>query len=142
MIANAHPTSADVDGYYRVQDPVLRSPFTSFQTKADITTEVNTSSRFLNLGRNYELVFHRDTVEDQVKVIRKALAYVELIITNNCRYNKVTDGQKGARVNHVKAYLDKRTMAEVNVFRDDTNHALEDMDDTNSSMAVYRMRWR
>jgi hypothetical protein len=68
-------------------------------------------------------VFHRVTVEDQVKVTRKALAYAELIITSNCRY-KVVDAPKGSRVNYVKAYLDKLTIAEVNALRNDTKRAL------------------
>jgi hypothetical protein len=68
------PTSANVDGFNKSLDPVLNSPLTSFQSKADITSEINASSDHLRLGRANKLVFHRSTVEYQVKVIRKALA--------------------------------------------------------------------
>ncbi len=70
----AHPTSANVDGFNKSLDPILNSPLTSFQSKADITSEINTSSDYLKLGRNNELVFHRSMAEDQLKVIRKAQA--------------------------------------------------------------------
>ncbi len=83
-------------------------------------------------------MFHCGTVEDQAKVIKKAQAYAELIITNNCRY-KMVEQPKGRRVNYVKAYhLDRMTNAEVTALRNDTRQALEDLEDTNSSMAVYR----
>ncbi len=54
-------------------DPVLSASFTSFRTKHDINAEIDTSSETLKLGRNKNLVFHRDTVADQVAVTRKAL---------------------------------------------------------------------
>jgi hypothetical protein len=76
------------------KDPVLHSTLTSFENKADIIKQIDTSALHLNLGRNRELVFHRSTVEDQAKVIKKALAYAELIITHNCRY-KMPEQQKG-----------------------------------------------
>jgi hypothetical protein len=87
--------------------PVLRSPLTSFQIKADIIKEIKASSQFLMLGRNSELVFHRDTIEDQVKVTRKALANIELTITNDCTYKVIDRRTKpsGNRVNFVKAFL-------------------------------------
>jgi hypothetical protein len=89
------------------------------------------------LGRNHEQVFHHTTVEDQAKVIRKANAYAELIITSNCRY-KMPEQPKGKRVSYVKAYLDGMTNAEVVELQEDTRGALEDLEDTNRSMAVYR----
>jgi N-glycosylase/DNA lyase len=84
-------------------------------------------------------VFHRNTVENQVKVTRKALAYVELIITTNCRHlveqkTKVS----GSRANHVKAYLDTLTIRDVNTLKEDTSAAMEDMEDSVKFMAVYR----
>jgi hypothetical protein len=88
-------------------DFVLRSPLTSFQSKADIIKEIKASSQFLMLGRDSKLVFHRNTAEDRVKVTRKALANGELIITNDCTY-KVIDRRikpSGNRVNFMKAYL-------------------------------------
>ncbi len=135
--AYAPTTSGNVDGFKKTLDPVLYSPLTSFQSKADIITQINASSDYLRLGRNNELMFHRNTVEDQVKVIRKAQAYAELIINNNCRF-KAVDQPKGSRVNYVKAYLDGLTITEVTALKNDTNQALEDMEDTNRSMAVYR----
>jgi hypothetical protein len=91
----------------------------------------------LKLGRNNELVFHRTTVDDQAKVIRKANAYDELIITNNCRY-KMPEQPKGRRLNYAKAYLGSMSNAEVTALRNDTKQALEDLEDTNRSMAVYQ----
>jgi hypothetical protein len=71
-------------------------------------------------------------------VIRKAQAYAELIITSNkCRY-KVVDQPKGNRLNYVKAHLDGLTITEVKALRNDTKQALEDLEDTNRAMAVYR----
>jgi hypothetical protein len=72
--ANAPTTSANVGGFDKALDPVLHFALTSFQTKADIISQINASSDHLRLGRNNELVFHRTTVEDQAKVIRKAQA--------------------------------------------------------------------
>jgi hypothetical protein len=60
-----------VDGLDKALDPVLHSSLTSFQTKADMISQINASADLLKLGRNNELVFHRTTVEDQAKVIRK-----------------------------------------------------------------------
>ncbi len=70
-------------------------------------------------------------------MIRKAQAYAELIITNKCRY-KMAEQPKGKRVNYVKAYLDGMTNAEVTALRNDTRQALEDLEDINRTMAVYR----
>ncbi len=88
-----------MDSFDKALDPYLHSPLTSFQNKADIISQINTSSDHLRLGRNNELVFHRATVEDQAKVIKKALAYAELIITSNCRY-KIVEQRKERRVNY------------------------------------------
>ncbi len=115
----------------------MLSALTSFQNKADIITQINTSADHLKLRRNNELVFHRTTVEDQSKVIRKANAYAELIITSNCRY-KLPEQPKGKKVNYVKAYLDSMRNAEVTALKNDTKQALEDLEDTNRAMAVYR----
>jgi hypothetical protein len=45
---------------------------------------------------------------------------------------------KGRRVNYVKAYLDSMKNTEVTALKEDTKQALEDLEDTNRSMAVYR----
>jgi hypothetical protein len=120
------------------RDPVLHSALTSFENKADIIKQIDTSADYLGLGRNRELVFHRSTAADQAKVIKKALAYAELVITANSRY-KMPEQPKGKRrVNYVKAYLDGMTNAQVIELQKDTKRALEDLEDTNRSMAVYR----
>jgi hypothetical protein len=115
----------------------LHSALNSFQTKADIISQINASSDHLRLGKHNELVFHRTTVEDQAKLIKKVQAYTELIITSNCKYKMATQ-PKGSRVNYVKAYPDGMTNAEVTSLKSDTRQALEDLEDTNRSMAVYR----
>ncbi len=132
----APTTSTNVDGYDG-KDPVLHSALTSFENKADIIKQIDASADHLNLGRNRELVFHRNTVEAQAKVIKKALAYAELIIIGNCRY-KMPEQPKGKRVSYVKAYLDGMTNAQVVELQKDTSRALEDLEDTNRAMAVYR----
>ena len=132
------PTTSINVGGNDGRDPVLHSALTSFENKADIIKQIDTSADYLGLGRNRELVFHRSTVADQAKVIKKALAYAELVITANSRY-KMPEQPKGRqRVNYVKAYLDGMTNAQVIELQKDTKRALEDLEDTNRSMAVYR----
>jgi hypothetical protein len=80
-VARYSPTFMEQD----TLDPVLSASLTSFRTKHDINAEIDISSETLKLGRNKNLVFHRDIVADQVAVTRKALAYAEVIITNSCR---------------------------------------------------------
>jgi hypothetical protein len=87
-------------------DPVLSATLTSFGTKHDINAEIDTSSETLKLGRNKNLVFHRDTVADQVAVTRKALAYAEVIITNSCRNAVARNARGERRGNDVMTYLD------------------------------------
>ncbi len=116
---NTHTTNVNVDGKDKASDPVLHSGLTSSQHKGDIITQINASADHLKLGRNHELVFHRTTVEDQAKVIRKANAYAELVITSNCRY-KMPEQSKGKRVSYVKAYRDGMTNAEVVELQKDT----------------------
>ncbi len=135
---STHPPllHSNEDGYDG-RDPVLHSALTSFQNKADIIKQIDVSVDHLRLGTNHELVFHLTTVEEKSKVIRKANAYTELIITGNCRY-KMPEQPKGKRVSYVKAYLDGMTNAEVAELQKDTRRALEDLEDTNRAMAVYR----
>jgi hypothetical protein len=132
------PTTFTNVGGYNDRDPNLHSALTSFENKADIINQIDASADHLNLGRNRELVFHRNTVEDQVKVIKKALAYTELVITANSRY-KMPEQPKGKqRVSYVKAYLDGMKNAQVIELQKDTKRSLEDLEDTNRAMAVYR----
>lgn len=91
------PTSGNVYDSNPEVDFVLRSPLTSFQSKADIIKEIKASSQFLMLGRDSKLVFHRNTAEDRVKITRKARANGELIITNDCTY-KVIDRRQSRQL--------------------------------------------
>jgi hypothetical protein len=114
------PTTSTNVGGYNGKDPVLHSALTSFENKANIINQIDASADHLKLGRNRELVFHRSTVDDQAKVIKKALAYAELIITANSRY-KMPEQRKGKqRVSYVKAYLDGMSNAQVIELQKDT----------------------
>ncbi len=67
------------------EDPVLNASLNSFRGKRDIDEEIRTSSKTLGHGiKGSEEVFHRSTVEYQSKIMTKANAYVEVIITDNC----------------------------------------------------------
>jgi hypothetical protein len=50
----------------------------------------------------------------------------------------MSEQPKRTRVNYVKAYLEGMTNAEVTALKNNTRQALEDLEDTNRSMAVYR----
>jgi hypothetical protein len=96
------------------------------------------ASDTLKLGRNKHQVFHRDTVADQVTVTRKALAYAEVIITSSCRNAASRTTRSERRGNDVKAYLDTLSRRNVLQLQKDTVEALENLEDTRRSMAVYR----
>ncbi len=83
-------------------------------------------------------MFHRDTVVDQVAVTRKALAYAEVIITNNCRNATAKQSRSERRGNDVMAYLDTLSRKNVMQLQRDTADALESTEDTRRSMAVYQ----
>jgi hypothetical protein len=68
----------------------------SLRNKTEIGLERDTSSPTLKLDRNKELVLCRGTVDKQVKVIKKAKAYVEVIITGHCKY-KVIDARENTK---------------------------------------------
>jgi hypothetical protein len=90
------PTSSNKDGYKgkkehtspgKKKDPVLDNTPYSFRRKQDIIQEIAESAKTLGLPRSdTSLVFYRSSVEDQVKVSKKALAYVELLITSTCAH--------------------------------------------------------
>jgi hypothetical protein len=62
------------------RDPVLYNSPYSFRRKQDIIDEIKESANTLGLSRSdASFVFHRSAVEDQVRVSKKALAYVELL---------------------------------------------------------------
>jgi hypothetical protein len=63
----------------------LNNSPSSFRRKQDIIKEIEESARTLGLSRSdTSLVFYRSSVEDQVRVSKKAWAYVELLITPTC----------------------------------------------------------
>jgi hypothetical protein len=128
------PTFAEQD----TLDPVLGHSLTSVRTKHDINAEIDTSSDTLKLGRNRHQVFHRDTVSDQVTVTRKALAYAEVVITYSCRSAAARNTRGERRGNDVMAYLDTLSRRSVLQLQKDTVEALENLEDTRISMAVYR----
>ncbi len=72
-------------------------------------------------------MFHRDT-----------LAYAEVIITNNCRNSAARQLVSERRGNSVMAYLDTLSRRSVMQLQTDTAEALDNMEDTRRSMAVYR----
>jgi hypothetical protein len=129
--APAIPSSDNVNGLEKTSaskvvginlsaDPVLLAPLTSFRTKNDITDEIETYSKTLKLGRNKGFVFHRDIVKDRVTVMRKALAYIEVIITNICRNVVAKQSANERRGNSVMACLDTLTRRSVTRLRQDT----------------------
>ncbi len=92
--SSAPPTSSNKDGLKgskdhsspaKKRDPVLHNSPYSFRRKQDIIDEIKESANTLGLSRSdTSLVFHRSAVDDQVRVSKKALAYVELLITSTC----------------------------------------------------------
>ncbi len=84
-------------------------------------------------------MFHRDTVADQVAVTRKALAYnAEVIITNSCRNAVARNARSERRGNNVMTYLDTLSRRSVMQLQKETAEALENMEDTRRSMALYQ----
>ncbi len=91
------------------KDPVLNNTLYSFRKKQDIIDEIRVSASTLGLSRSdTSLVFYRSTVDEQVKVSMKALAYVELITTSTCVHLLKSSKFLG---NPVKAYLDTLSLS-------------------------------
>jgi hypothetical protein len=86
-----------------------------------------------------EEVFHRKTLSHQRKVIMKASAYAEVIITDTCKFR--VQGDRGTIAstsrNHVQAYLSELTVQQVRDLHRDVLAALDDLTDTNWQMRVY-----
>ncbi len=117
-------------------DPVLYTSLNSFRNKRDIEEEIRTSSKTLGHGsKGIEEVFHRATLPHQLKVINKANAYVEVIITDSCKCK--VQGERGTSRNHVQAYLSELTVQQVRDLHRDVQAALDDFTDTNRQMSVY-----
>ena len=142
--SNAPPTSSNQDGgkdkkehtsLAKKKDPVLNYTSYSFRKKQDIIDEIRVSANTLGLSRSdTSLVFYRSTVEEQVTVSRKALAYVELIITSTCKHLLKSSKFVG---NPVKAYLDTLSLSQLVGLKKDVEAALGHCEDSNRYMAVY-----
>jgi hypothetical protein len=118
------------------RDPVLNNPPSSVRRKSDIINEIEESAKTFSLsGKDTSLVFHRSNVDDQVKVTKKALAYVETLISTTCMHL-----MKGAEVerNPVQAYLGTLSLSRLQDLQKDVDAALEQCEDSSKHMAVYR----
>ncbi len=143
--SSALPPSSNKDGLkgrnehaslVKKRNPVLYNSPSSFRRKQDIIKEIEESAKTLGLSRSdSSLVFCRSTVEDQVTVTKKALAYVELLITSTCAHLMKSPKITG---NPVQAYLDTLSLAQVVALQKDVDDALEQSEDSNRHMAVYR----
>ena len=118
------------------RDPVLNNPPSSVRRKNDIISEIEESAKTLSLSKkDTSLVFHRSTVDDQVVVTKKALAYVETLITTTCVH--LLKGRK-AEGNPVQAYLATLSLPRVKDLQQEVDEALEQCEDSSKHMAVYR----
>jgi hypothetical protein len=121
-------------------DPVLYASLNSFRNKKDVEEEIRRSSKALGHGsKGSEEIFHRRTIAQQLKVITKANAYVEIIIADTCKYR--AQGDRGTTSsssrNPVQAYLSGLTMQQVRELHSDVQAALGDVMDTNRLMSSY-----
>jgi hypothetical protein len=118
------------------RDPVLNNPPSSVRRKNDIINEIEESTKTLSLtGKDTSLVFYRSNVDDQVVVTKKALAYVESIITTTCLH--MLKGEK-APGNPVQGYLGTLSPFRIAELQSEVDSALEQCEDSNKHMAVYR----
>jgi hypothetical protein len=143
--ASAPLTSSNQDGVKgkkehsslaRKRDPVLNNPPSSVRRKHDIINEIEESAKTLSLSReDTAFVFHRPNAEDQIAVTKKAIAYVETIITTTCMHML-----KGAHCagNPVQAYLGTLSLSKVKDLQKEVDAALDQCEDSNRHMAVYR----
>jgi hypothetical protein len=139
------PTSSNRDGYKRSKsmtsppkkrDPVLHNQLNSARNKHDILKDINESAATLDLAPlDSSLVFCRSKVEEQVEVTKKALSYVEILVTATCGH--LLKGKPGAG-NPVQAYLDTLSLPEVENLKLDVDRALEQCEDSSRCMSTYR----
>ncbi len=73
-------------------------------------------------------------MQDQIRVTKKALAYVELLITATCVHLLKSSKFTG---NQVQAYLDTLSLSQKLALKTDVEGALEQCEDSNRHMAVY-----
>jgi hypothetical protein len=121
-------------------DPVLYASLNSFRNKKDVEEEIRRSSKALGHGsKGSEEVFHRRTIADQVKVIVKANAYVEVIIADTCKWK--IQGDRGTMSsisrNPVQVYLGGFTVQQVRELHAEVQTALSEVMDTNRTMSSY-----
>ncbi len=85
-------------------------------------------------SKGSEEVFHRQTIAHQRKVIMKASAYVEVIISDTCKYR--VQGDRGTRAsnskNPVQAYLSGLTVQQVRELHGDVQAATRHEQDDES----------
>ncbi len=81
------------------------------------------------------IVFCRSTPGEQVAVTRKALAYVEILVSSTCAHllKSVKAGD-----NPVQLYLDSLSLAQVFALKEDVDGALEQCEGSSRCMAVYQ----
>jgi hypothetical protein len=118
-------------------DPVLHDSLNSVRRKLDITKDIEESAKTLGLAHrsDFSLVFYRSKLEDQVAVTRKALAYVEILVTSTCVH--LVKSVKTSN-NPVQAYLDTLSLKQVLALKEDVENALEQCEDSSRCMAVYQ----
>jgi hypothetical protein len=121
-------------------DLVLHAPLNSFRNKKDVEEEIRRSAKALGRGsKGGEEVFHRRTIADQLKVIVKANAYVEVIIADTCKWK--AQGDRGTRSsisrNSVQAFLGGLTRQQVRELHGEVQAALSEVMDMNRTMSAY-----
>ncbi len=142
--SSAPPTSSNKNGFNgnkehtspaRKKDPVLDNSPNSFRRKQDIIEEIQESAKTLGLSRqDTSLVFHRSSVQDQIRVTKKVPAYVELLISATCVHLLKSSKFTG---NPVQAYLDTLSLSQKIALKTDVEGALEQCEDSNRHMAAY-----
>ncbi len=90
-------------------------------------------------SKGSEEVFHRQTISNQLKVITKANAYVEVIISDTCKHRAQGDRgtTSGSSRNLVQAYLGGLSMQQVRELHGEVQAALGEVMDTNRTMSSY-----
>ncbi len=108
------------------------------RNKHDVLKDIEESAATLGLARSdSSFVFHRSKVEEQVEVTKKALAYVEIMVTSTCVHLLSRNGIASAG-NLVQAYLDTLSLPAVQQLKADVDRALEKCEDSSRYMSAYR----
>jgi hypothetical protein len=118
------------------RDPVLCGSLSSIRRKQDATNDIEESARTLGLSRSdFSLVFCRPTVDEQFAVTRKALAYVEIIVTSTCVHLLKSTKAGG---NPVQTYLDTLSLSQVMALKQKVEDTLEQCEDSSRCMTAYQ----